>query len=182
MLLGSSLFSQIKWVKKHFNETSYSIQYAGSTGFISLGIQKVTTNKKFEIGIQTGKIPSFIGQVQRTAVGKFLYAPFQLNHKSFIFQPLTSGLFFARYFGENHGNWSNKYPKGYYWWNRSMRSHVFIGSQISLTTKSNYISRMAIYFEANTNDLYLYSYIPNRKSMSLYDIIFFGTGIKLYMK
>lgn len=182
MMISSSLFSQLKWTKKCFSETSYSIQYAGSTGFISLGIKKVTKNKKFEIGVETGKTPSFIGPVERTVVGKFLYAPFNLNYKSFIFQPLTCGLFFARHFGETHGNWSYKYPKGYYWWNRSMRSHAFIGSQMSLTTKSNLISRLAIYFEANTNDLYLYSYIPNRKSMSFYDIIFFGTGFKFFIK
>ena len=44
------------------------------------------------------------------------------------------------------------------------------------------MDRLAVYFEANTNDLSLYSYLPNPKALSLYDIFFFGTGIKLYLK
>jgi hypothetical protein len=177
------LISQTNWINSNFNETAYSLQYAGSTGFMTFGINKITTNQKIEIGLQAGVIPSFIGNSQRSIVAKFLYAPFKINRKSILFQPITSGLFFARHYGESHGNsWSSKYPKGYYWWNRSLRSHIFIGTQLSINTKSNFISRISIYFEANTNDLYLYSYFPNIKSIKLYDIIFFGTGLKLYIK
>jgi len=40
--------------------------------------------------------------------------------------------------------------------------------------------RVAFYFEENTNELYIFSYFTNRKTIKVYDIIFFGTGIKLY--
>jgi hypothetical protein len=159
------------------------MQYAGSTGFITLGFSKITTNNKFEIGLLYGKVPRSLGGVNRSLSMKFTYNPFQYDFlKRIKMEPFQTGIFISQNFGENlELNWANKYPKGYYWWSRSLRIHYFISAQISYMIEKKRFNRITYYFEANTNDLYVYSYFPNRNTISLYDIFFFGTGIKLYI-
>lgn len=182
-VLQVSSFSQ-NWIARKFPVSLMTAQYAGSTGFLSLGYSKVTVKNKLELGILFGNVPRSRGGAGNSFTLKSVYNPFQIEvEEKWMIEPLQTGIFVTRNFGENLSlQWSNKYPPGYYWWNASIRFHFSLGSQISYHFDSEHINRLAVYLEANTNDLYIYSYLPNRKTIRLVDIFFFGTGVKLYMK
>jgi hypothetical protein len=98
-------------------------------------------------------------------------------------EPLQIGIFLAQNFGKNIDfKWSSKYPKGYYWWGSSFRQHIFFSTQLSRALPKGYFSKVSLYLEANTNDLYLYSYFSNRNTITLYDIFFLGIGTKFYLR
>lgn len=169
---------------REFPTTLLTLQYAGSTGFLSLGYSRVTAKDKLELGVMAGYVPRRLGGSNNSLTLKSIYNPFQLHvDGKLLFDPIQTGIFVTRNFGEQLGlQWSNKYPKGYYWWTASVRFHFSLGSQLSYNFDRKSVKKLAVYFETNTNDLYVFSFLPNRKTIRLFDIFFFGTGIKLYLK
>ncbi|MBA3972164.1 MAG: hypothetical protein H0X46_08475 [Bacteroidetes bacterium] len=148
---------------------------------MSVGFFKVTKRERLEIGILYGNVPKKKGGQLHLLVLKGIYNPFrfQIGNKVMV-EPLQTGVFVSQNFNENlKVRWGQSYPQGYYWWARSTRLHVFAGAQLSYQIEKK-IDRIACYFEANTNTLYLSSYFPNRETMKPYDIIFFGLGGKIY--
>jgi hypothetical protein len=170
--------------KKVLPKSVITAQYAGSTGFLTVGFSKLTNNNKIELGMLYSRVPRSMGGVTNSASLKFTYTPFDITlYKKLNLQPFQTGVFLSQNFSENlRPQWDKKYPAGYYWWPRSLRTHLFFSSQISIEIDKLALDRVGFYFETNTNDLYVYSYLPNRKAMRIYDIFFFGLGIKLYLK
>ena len=155
-------------------------QFAGSTGFATVGYSYMMFQEKLEAGVYAGYVPPFAGRPQGTVSLKFTYVPFNFSFgKNVTLEPLTMGGFIVQHFGDDIPLfWEEQYPDGYYWWNRSLRYHVFIGRLVGLRSKSKYINKVKFYFEANTNDLYISSYFPNSEVLSLDDIFFLGCGLK----
>ena len=79
-------------------------------------------------------------------------------------------------------SWPSYLEKGYYWWTPNFRQHLYLRSQLSYRAGAGFIQRIGGYFEVNANDLYVYSWWPNRGSISVYDILFFGAGVQVYFK
>jgi hypothetical protein len=133
-----------------------------------------------EIGAVYGYTPPAFGGALHSVSLKFTYIPFHVHFLDRMsWEPIQTGLFVAQNFGKNlYLHWPEKYPKHYYWWSSSLREHVFLSTQLSCNVNYKRLSRISGYFEANTNDLYVYSYFPNRGALSLYDIICFGIGLK----
>jgi hypothetical protein len=181
--LLTDIFAQ-KRFRDVFPTTVFTTQFAGSTGFLTIGFSKATVKKRLEIGLFYGVVPRSLGGVNRSVSLKFLYNPFYLKlHKKITFEPIQTGIFLCQNFGDNLStSWGNKYPKGYYWWTRSLRFHYFLSSQIAYKLENKRVDRIAYYFETNTNDLYVASYISNTKTIGLYDIFYFGMGLRLYLK
>ena len=142
-------------------------------------IFQANSQQKIELGLLYGHTPQAFGGPLNSFTLKFIYNPFKIDFSPTVrFEPIQAGLFITGWFGENVDlSWSNRYPKGYYWWQSSTRKHAFVSTQMSFMMKK--VDRLSLYFEANTNDLYLYNYLPN-KTVNFYDIIFYGLGIKLY--
>ena len=183
LFVCSSSFSQ-KTLRSVFPRSAWTAQYAGNTGFLTIGYSKVTASRKMELGLLYGFVPKALGGVNHSINLKMTYNPFRITiHKKFKLEPIQAGLFISQNFGDHLGlYWDSKYPDGYYWWSRSLRIHAFVGAQISVKLGEKYFSRMSYYIEANTNDLYLHSYFPNRRTMSVTDIIFLGMGVKFYTR
>lgn len=183
-LLFSNTYYAQETPKRDSIKLVTSAQFAGSTGLYSAGVSKVSRTEKIELGFLCGYVPSSFGGPLASLVLKFAYNPFNFKIINKIrIEPFQTGVFFAQNFGDNLDViWGKQYPKGYYWWHRSLRTHFFISTQVSYKIGSKSLDRIAAYFEVNTNDLYLYSFFPNRKSIKIYDIFFFGTGLKLYFK
>lgn len=157
-------------------------QYAGSVGFLSAGYTRTMVKNKLELGLAYGYLPASKGGTVHTASFKFTYNPFAKRKTGIHIEPLA-GFFIAQHFGNNLGVlWGDNYPKKYYWWPRALRTHVFIAGQISWYVNKKKIDRMALYLEANTNDLYISSYYTNPKSLQFSDIIYLGAGLKLYFR
>jgi hypothetical protein len=166
--------------------SAVSLQFAGSTGFLTGGYFRCTKNEIFQLGLLYGYVPKDLGGTLHSLSLKFVYNPFKIVPDRRIYiEPLQAGVFFCQNFGKNlYLTWPGYYPKDYYWWPASLRSHIFLSSSISARIdKSSWIDHLSVYFEVNTNDLYLASYLlkNNSSSVSFYDIIFFGTGLKLYL-
>lgn len=170
------------FLKRTFTKSSLCVQYAGSIGLYSIGGAAVTDRDKLELGLMFGDLPYAFGGPVKTFTFKLRYNPFRIRlYKSLVFEPVQTGFFLTQNFADNLDVlWGSKYPKGYYWWPRSLRSHVFLSAQLSYEINNKPIDRIAISFETNTNDLYLYSYFSNTKALSLYDIIFFGISVRVY--
>lgn len=137
-----------------------------------------------EFGLLYGRLPRFAGGVNNSLVFKFIYNPFKYKlGEKFLLKPLQGSLFIAQNFSKDlRVFWDKKYPKGYYWWSRSTRFHFSLSTQISYPLAIKHIEKLSWYIEANTNDLYLYSYLENLNAFLPHDIFFLGMGIKVYLK
>jgi hypothetical protein len=172
------------FIKKKFPGTSVDLQFAGSVGLFSAGLSKISAREKVEVGFSLGHLPRNLGGSVQTINLKFCLNPlnYSLSQKSTI-QPIQVGVFLSQSFGEKLSfGWSLKYPKGYYWWNSSLRYHLFFSTRFTYALNKSMIKKITCYFEANTNDLYIYSYVPNTKTIRIYDIFFLGIGTKLHLK
>lgn len=180
-------FLRLRAQQETVNGWGLNIQYAGSTGFVSIGYLRQLANKKIELGMLYGYTPGVYGGPLHSVTLKVLYNPWRIPVGSFlVVEPLQAGVFFSQHFGKDlEILWSRKqYPPLYYWWPRTLRSHPFISTAVSLQSGSKWFHRLTWYFEGNTNDLYIASYSikQNHKSLSLYDIVYFGSGIKVYLR
>jgi hypothetical protein len=172
--------------KKIFPTAAVALQYAGSIGWVTTGYFRQSANKKVELGLLYGYTPESLGGEIHSFALKFIYEPFKINTEpGFQIEPVQTGLFITQNFSNNLSwTWSKKYDRGYYWWTNSLRFHLFLGPQVSYMFNAKVVDKISFYFEANTNDLYVFSYFANdnARSLSLYDIIFFGVGSKVYFK
>jgi len=181
-------FSQILFAqsekKKFFPTSAVGLQFFGSVGWLSVGYFRQTANKKLELGFTYGYIPEFAGGRIHTLALKFIYEPFRINIKPhFQFEPLQTGVFISKSFGKNlHFSWPDKFVGGYYWWPNSILAHIFLSMQASYVLNDRFVQKITFYFETNTNDLYVISYIDNNNRSSLHftNIFFFGFGSKVY--
>ena len=164
--------------------TTFTFQYAGSTGLISAGIAKTGKKQLFELGLLYGYTPALGDHANHSLSIKLNVSPFQVHiAQKLYWQPIQAGGFLCQNFGKNLGLiWDQQYPKGYYWWSRSTRIHLFFSTQITVDSGIDFIDKIAFYIETNTNDLYISSYFPNRQTMRITDIFFLGTGCKLLLK
>jgi hypothetical protein len=185
LYITAFVLTQTGWGQGFFSTPAITLQYAGSTGWLSTGISAVTPDKKLETGILYGYVPASKGGTLHSVSGKFTYNPFHLQlNSNWSLEPLQAGAFFVFNFGPGLGTlWEPYYPKGYYWWPRNFRQHIFLGAQITYHFNNNkFVDRLSVYIETNTNDLYLYSYFANLHAFKPTDIFFLGTGIKTYLK
>jgi hypothetical protein len=187
LILSSCGLSAQEIPKRFLPGTSASLQFAGSTGFLTAGVFKGTANEKIQLGLLYGHTPKEFGGPLHSLSLKFLYDPFKINlTKKIFFDPIQVGVFACQNFGSSlETKWDDKYPKGYYWWSPSLRGHVFLSTSLGIRSPdSKWLDHVSCYFEANTNDLYFASYVikNNNHSLTLYDIVFFGTGLRFHFK
>jgi hypothetical protein len=175
--LNNNVFSQIE---NRAKLSAISAQFAGSVGFWSVGYHRVFYNEKLSLGLVYGNTPKRVGGKLHSVSFKLKYSPFRISlYKQFSFEPFQAGFFLVQNFGENlRSHWPSRYKGRYYWWGNSFRQHVFLSSQLSVGIEKGFFRRVGAYFEANTNDLYMYSYLSNMNSLRFYDIVFFGIGIQ----
>lgn len=162
--------------------TQLKIQYAGDMGFLSLG-PGWDLGKKHRWEINT-----FVGFIRETNVSpthitftlKQTYKPFRVSlGEKFELEPLTAGFYITKVFGQYF--WQrlpDRYPKGYYFWALNTRFNVFLGEAITFRF-SKYLSgdTLSLFYEFNTNDLYIISAI-NNDYLNIMDIINLSFGVK----
>lgn len=166
-----------------FPKSLVALQFAGSTGLLSAGFSKVSRRDKIELGLLYGYLPKAYGGTNHSLSLKFAWNPWQIAAgKRLSIEPLQLGLFVCQNFNKDLDlTWGKNYPRHYYWWPRATRIHPTASVQLAIRAGTKHIDRIACYLEANTNDLYIASYYPNRNAISVYDIIFFGAGLRLYL-
>lgn len=173
--------------KKILPRTMLSIQYAGSTGLGTVGYFKAGKKEKLELGLLYGFTPAFVGGPLHSLSLKLIYNPFRIKIREFLIsEPIQGGVFISQNFGSAlETKWGSQYPDKYYWWHPSQRYHLFFSTSLAYYTSSlKKIDHVSFYFETNTNDLYIASYFPknNHRSLTVYDIVFLGSGLKFYLR
>ena len=156
-------------------------QFAGSMGMVSLGPGWVYGKKsQWETDLFIGFIPkidNMKGHV--TATLKQTYTPFRIElNDDFIYEPLTTGIYLNKIFGAYF--WSKlpeKYPNNYYFWATNTRFNIFLGQAITFKMGKESNPNWSLFYEVNTNDLYLLSTIGN-KLIKVEDIINISFGLR----
>lgn len=159
------------------------LHYAGSMGLFSVSAGWDYGQKKWETDFFVGFLPKYSGfKAHLTFTLKQTYIPWrrQLKH-NLVFEPLTTGMFINKIFEEDF--WTTlpeKYPDGYYWGPTNIRFNIFFGERITYKLPKEYkLDYITFYYEINTNDLYLLTYIQNPDSIKITDIFKLSLGVKL---
>ena len=162
---------------------SLAVQYAGSIGLASVTAMRHTRTERIGVGLSYGRVPRAQGGPLDTWALRFLYSPWRVERQHWRLEPLQAGLFIAYTHGlDLRATWPSYLEKGYYWWTPNFRQHLFLRSQLSYRMGDGFAQRIGAYFEVNTNDLYVYSWWPNRGSISVGDILFFGASAQVYLR
>lgn len=163
-----------------------TLQYAGSIGTLNLSAGHTFSAYHQEVSLGYGYVPKVLGGELHILTLKYSkqFLPLSLPENIRLF-PLQASAFAAYYAGRDFYVYlpRNKYPANYYWWPSGLRLHLALGSQLEKRILiNNRERRLALYYEINTNDLYLFSYFSNREYLELEDILKLGIGVKYYMQ
>ena len=157
-------------------------QFAGSMGMFSVGPGwDYGKRRQWETNVYLGMIPgNKYEEGHATFTLKETYTPFRINlGKDFHIEPLTVGLYMTKIFGEYF--WAKlpeRYPKDYYFWAVNTRFNISLGQSLTIPCNGKMFSRsISVFYEVNTNDLYLISYVGN-DYIKLKDIIGLSIGVR----
>lgn len=160
------------------------IQYAGSIGFASAGVEwQYGKRKQWRTTLLAGYIPKRHSSRAKAAMTiKQTYSPWQTRvTESTVIRPLNCGIFFNTIY--SHKFWTkepDKYPEGYYQISTRVRPHIFAGQEITFKPKRRMaIKSVTLYYELNSCDIYLCSYFTNMKYLRAKDVIALGIGTKI---
>ncbi|NEU07934.1 hypothetical protein GZH53_06380 [Flavihumibacter sp. R14] len=162
------------------------VQHAGSIGYFSAGIDyDLFKNRKGSLDIMYGMQPHSKGGGFSTLSTKFAIRPFEITAAPWlIIHPVNPGAFLSYTFDDDlslvHDR--DQYIKGYYPLSEALRIHLSFSSEFKFNTstllKSGKLKSATLYYEVNTNDIYLTNYVQNTKGLSVTDIFKAGIGIK----
>jgi len=168
--------------RKCYSPVGVSAEYAGGFGMLSAGVL-FKPIKRTEFAVTLGYVPPEYGNIfTANTLISYKLVRIKLN-KQFEVNLLKAGAFANFNFGKNiHLLWPrDQYPKGYYWWNSSLRYGPFLETELAFHpnhSKFNY----TVFLQCLTNDFYIFTYLPNTRFISVTDIVVFGTGVKIFFK
>ena len=196
---GNSKFEQRLRRKQQFwaslIPTHFVVQNAGNMGVLSAGIGwSYGKRRQWETDLLFGYIPKHDasrGKLTTTLKGNFIPWDIDLTHIShkipegrWIFKPLTASVYLNTVYG--HEFWKSqpgRYPDKYYqFMSTKFRLNVAFGQRITFVipeSKRRRNSRMSLFYEVGTCDLYLRSLIQG-SDVKLKDILGLSIGVKFH--
>lgn len=182
VLLSGDASAQL--LKKTFPGRTVDLQYAGSIGTVSIGTLRHTRNDRIGVGLSVGHVPRSEGGPLNSYTLRFQYDPWRVEiGKDWTWHPVQMGAFIAYTTGRDlRASWPGHFEKGYYWWSPNFRQHPYLRTMLGRRTGGGRVPQVSAYVEVNTNDLYIYSWFPNRGAISVGDILFLGAGVQLRFK
>lgn len=175
-VFGTAVGQNRDWLPDHA-----VLQYAGSIGLASIGVQ-YDVGGKHRMGVHYGYVPEELGGPLNIVAAKFVFGIVSVSlSESMIFKPLDAGVMVSYHFGSQfHSRWpQHRYPEGYYWWVTSLRPHLLTQTSFTYFPKVSGIQALTGFIELNTNELYLVNFAKNARSLSFFDIIKAGAGIRV---
>lgn len=173
-------------MNKRYIPTHIRLQFAGNIGMFSSGPSWSLLKNNVELAHSIGYVPEFAAKrhIYITAIKCIYTSKLDINIKGATIKPLSVGAVFAYTFGDRYSKYqdTNRYPKGYYWWNTSYRVGLLYEAEIYIKTNQKFINGLSIYFEADFWDLYLFSQFDNSNNsyLNLWDTTTFGIGTKVF--
>lgn len=180
LLCHSSLHAQ-KYKSKSLWPDHAKLQYAGGIGFFSIGAGYTNKNQWLEGDLFYGYVPKSVGSVTtHILTAKASFFPFHPIGNVLQLKPLSIGLFANYTFGKQYfGFTPENYPLSYYSRPTAFRAAAFAGQQLNKKLKGKCIKSIGIYYEVITYDTELLSYINNKETLNLDDILNIGIGLRL---
>lgn len=161
------------------------LQHGGSIGWWSIGAGYRFLSNHIEPQLLYGRVPESKGGVLDLITLKLSVVPYRWKGSSgYAIAPFNPVFFASTTLNKGyHLFWpDDQYVDDYYWWSSAMRFHLGFNSEIDIPLHKRVGKKLTVYAEWNTNDLYLSSYLENKKSISLWDITALGVGIKWHFK
>ena len=185
VLFGFSIESRAQKLKFLIPDGAVA-QYAGSIGYASVGANyDLFKNKKGSLDIFYGYLPKNKGGPFSTVTTKFAYRPFVIKANQWLtFYPLNPGTFISYTVNKDFDlTWDkDQYPYLYYYWSEALRFHISFSSEVKFKTQkmssNKKLNALSIYYEINTNDVYLINYVQNKRYLSITGIFKAGIGIR----
>jgi hypothetical protein len=180
LLISASTFGQRKnWAVPDFGV----MQYAGSIGTFSVGAGYDVFNSKARFSMHYGTVPKALGGPINIFALKLFCKPASFTVWNRVkMNPFDVGITTSFNYGDNfEERWpEGVHPRGYYWWNPSLRLHIGMESSVTYRfPKDHRLRSITGYYEFNTNELYFVSFIKNTSTVSFWDIVKIGTGVRI---
>lgn len=155
------------------------VQYAGGIGFTSIGLGYQSRNDRLEGDFYYGYVPKSVGGVYIHALSSKLtwHALKKVDVKSLEVRPLSAGILVSYTFGKQYFLfWPENYPYSYYDFPTALHMGVFVGGRVDKPLKRG--KKVGLYYELGSNDRELSSYLSNRKSIRVTEILNLALGIR----
>ncbi|HEU5165304.1 MAG TPA: hypothetical protein VFU29_07185 [Chitinophagaceae bacterium] len=183
LLVKTETLSAQKKNSNQFLPHHVKVQYAGGTGFISIGFGYSNKNQKLEADLFYGYLPKSIGGVRIHSIStKFIWLPINaMRIKKYILEPLMTGLVVNYSFGKQYFSFDPpNYPYRYYSFPTAIHSALFFGSRAGVNLPTNsFVRRLSLYYEIVSFDREIISLLSNQKSLHLPDIVTLSLGVKI---
>lgn len=185
LLLNSNFAFAQNPILKALKPDHVNLQYAGSIGYMSIGVGYNFFNEKTALSLHYGFVPESKGGNLNILTTKFEYKPFNINliKDKLVLKPINLVMFVSYTLGRNFDKKfdPNQYPDGYYFWSTAIKIHAGISSELKfIGDKNSVIKAVSLYAESNTNDLYLISWFENRTTTPFANMFHLGYGIRLH--
>lgn len=159
------------------------LQTGGGLGMVAGGAG-FSLKDRLDLDILVGYVPEkYAGSALSLVSAKLLYSPWSLPlRERLTLKPLTVGGYFSYTHGTINDEEPNQYNPGYYWFSTDTRVGPLLGSRLSYALPATATGRsrnLSAYYELSTNDLYIVSYVQNRRGLSPADILVLSLGLKL---
>lgn len=184
LLLAPAPVQAQNWMQRQLPRTAVSAQYAGSIGAAAIGYHRRTQREQLDLGLLYGYLPASLGGTVHTVTFSITGEPWHLPLGERVrWTPVRGGAFVALALGPGlRVSRPPRYEPGYYWWNPGIRQHLHLGTALGYRPRSGPFSEVAAWIQANSNDLYLYSWWTNRTAFPFGDAVFLGAGIDFHLR
>jgi len=158
------------------------LQFAGNIGFLSVGAGYVNKSGRLEGDFFYGYVPKSVGGLDiHTLTSKLSWHVLRsVGSERTEIKPLSLGILVSYTFGKQYfGFKPDNYPYNYYRQPTSLHVGTLLGGQVNRLRKKGSISSIGLYYELVTMDTEVLSFVTNRKSIGLGEIVSLGIGIRV---
>lgn len=185
LVVTLNCFGQQQQDPQHWSIPDFgAIQIAGSIGDYSAGLGYDVFKSKARFSTHFGVVPLNNGSLLHVVSTKLFFRPASVTVWNRVHMNLVDvGLMASYSFGGDRDSWGpeGKVSKGYYWWNPALRAHLGMESSVTYEFRKNHRLRSVTgYVEFNTNEIYFIRFLKDIKTVSLWDIVKIGTGVRVY--
>lgn len=162
------------WLPHHVK-----VQYAGGIGFTSLGLGYQSRSDRLEGDFYYGYVPKSVGGVYIHAVSsKLTWHPVKKATLGAVeLRPLSLGVLVSYTFGKQYFLFApENYPYSYYDFPTALHGGIFVGGRMDKPLSSG--RRVGLYYELGSNDREITSYVNNRSSLKITDILNLALGVR----
>lgn len=161
----------------------YSAQYAGSIGTYSVGAGYLFWSERGQLDVFAGHYISRATEDLFTVTVKYAYSPWPRIPvgERWSVSPLSTGLSVSYTMGR-YVWWPSHYPPDYYWWSPALRPNLFLGSSFRYKLPaSSKLNAIGFYYELGSNEFKIIALVKNPATVSLWQIIHAGAGVRVYL-